>query len=97
MSDEVEEDPDKTLTLLPEDLHADEEPSVKVRTHRSDEEQSIRSVSDMMSPARSPVSLTEGSVDYEKEPVMSSTLVFISFVPRMLLICFKSFKIPFAK
>lgn len=75
---EDEEDADKTLTTVQEDLPEDVDASVKIRSYHSDEEHSIKSSSDAMSPARSPASLTEGSVDYEKEPVMSSTLVSIS-------------------
>lgn len=72
LENDAEEDLDKTL--LPQDLPRDEEPSVKVTSYHSDKEDSVKS-SVPTSPARSRVSLTEGSVDYEKEPIMSSTLV----------------------
>ena len=65
----MEEDPDKTLTLLPDDLPKDEDPSVKIISYHSDIADSVRS------PGRSRVSLAEESDDYEKKPNVSSNLV----------------------
>ena len=69
-----EEDPDKTLTLLPDEIPEDS-PSIKVRSYHSGRDDSLHSTSDVISPPKSPASLTEGSFDYEKDPVMSSTMV----------------------
>ena len=68
------EDPDKTLTLLPDEIPEDS-PSIKVRSYHSGRDDSLHSTSDVISPPKSPASLTEGSFDYEKDPVMSSTMV----------------------
>ncbi|XP_065067788.1 centrosome-associated protein 350-like [Rhopilema esculentum] len=71
--EETSEDLDKTLTLLPEDV-TQKEASEKIHSYNSDADESITSHADDISPARSLASLTDGSVDFAKDPVMSSTM-----------------------
>ena len=74
MEDEKEEDPDKTLTQVPEELLKDQEPSVKVKSFQSDEDVSDKSSSVARSSPRSRI-VKGRSVDTEKESFVSSSLV----------------------